>query len=42
VCGVCITGSEWGPVAGYYGHGYEPSGCVKGGNFLAAVRLSAS
>jgi len=33
-CGLNLTGSGWGPVAGFYGHDNGPSGSTKVGNFL--------
>jgi hypothetical protein len=33
-CGVDSSGSGWGPVAGSCEHGNEPSGSIKGGEFL--------
>jgi hypothetical protein len=33
-CGLDASGSGYGPVAGSCKHGNEPSGSIKGGEFL--------
>jgi hypothetical protein len=33
-CGLDSSGSGWGPVAGPHEHDNEPSGSIKGGEFL--------
>jgi hypothetical protein len=33
-CGLDSSGPEWGPVVGSCEHGSEPSGSIKGGEFL--------
>jgi hypothetical protein len=33
-CGLTSSGSGWGPVAGSCEHGNEPSGSIKGREFL--------
>jgi hypothetical protein len=33
-CRLDSFGSEWGPVAEAYEHGIEPSGSIKGGQFV--------
>jgi hypothetical protein len=33
-CGLKSSGSGWGPVAGSCEHDNEPSGSIKGGDFL--------
>jgi hypothetical protein len=30
-CGLDASGSGWGPMAGFFEHGNEPSGSIKGG-----------
>jgi hypothetical protein len=35
-CGLDASGSGWGPVAGCCEHGNEPSGSIKGGEFLTS------
>jgi hypothetical protein len=33
-CGLALSGSGEGPVSGCCEHGNEPSGCIKGGEYL--------
>jgi hypothetical protein len=35
MCELDATDLELEPLAGYYEHGNEPWGCIKGGKFLA-------
>jgi hypothetical protein len=37
-CGLDISDSEQGPVVGSCEHGNEPSGTIKGGEFLHSVK----
>jgi hypothetical protein len=34
ICELDSSGSEWGPVVSFFEHGNEPSGSMKGGEFI--------